>query len=79
MNSSQPHKLQKILLLPPYIWLSILLLLPFLLIFAISLSEYAATVPPFKLFIHKDPNNHWVINFSLENFKLLLEDKFYIR
>jgi len=67
------------LLLPPYVWLIVLLLFPFLLILAISLSEYAATVPPFKLFIHKDLNNNWIVNFSLENFRLLLEDNFYIR
>lgn len=80
MKNYEQDRLHKILLIvPPYLWFFIFLLLPLLLICAVSLSEYSSGVPPFKLFFFKDVTNKWIINPSIENFKILIQDKFYIR
>lgn len=67
------------LILPVYIWFLVLLFVPFLIIFAISISEYALSVPPFNLFIHKISSGDWVVSPSWSNFQILFEDKFYIK
>ncbi len=72
------RQLLKIILLPPYVWLVVLLLLPFVFVFTISLSEYITASPPFRLFLHQDQLGKWVISPTFENFKILIEEKFYI-
>lgn len=65
----------------PYIWLFILLFIPFTIIAIISVSEYSTGVPPFKLFFQYNPLAH-NLSFSvptIENFKTLIDDNLYLK
>ena len=65
----------------PYIWLCILLFIPFVLIAVISVSEYSVGIPPFKLFFQLDTSkNEFSFNTpTLENFKILVQDNLYLK
>lgn len=76
MNS----KLNKVfIILPPFLWLILLFLIPFLIIIIISFSEYADAIPPYNLFFDYDASTHkykFLPDFT--NFKFLIEDPIYL-
>jgi putrescine transport system permease protein len=76
MNS----KLNKVfIILPPFLWLILLFLIPFLIIIIISFSEYADAIPPYNLFFDYDAGTHkykFLPDFT--NFKFLIEDPIYL-
>jgi putrescine transport system permease protein len=73
-------KLNKIfIILPPFLWLILLFLIPFLIIIIISFSEYADAIPPYNLFFDYDANTHkYKFLPDLTNFKFLIEDPIYL-
>lgn len=63
--------------LPPYLWLLVFFLLPFVIVLKIALSVSVLAVPPYA------PMTEWQdgmlsLRLNLANFALLLEDPFYI-
>ena len=62
----------------PWIWLSLFVLAPFLIVLAISLSSAGYGSPPIDFFIGwKD--GHATVNINLDSFSLLASDSLYIR
>jgi putrescine transport system permease protein len=62
---------------PAYIWMLSLTLLPFLIIFIISLSSYSFKTPPFDLFFGYD-NTGFYLSPKFENFTSLIQDRVYL-
>ena len=67
-----------LILLPPYLWMVLLLLLPMIAVLCISFSEYSQSIPPFKLFISSTTDGI-KINPNFENFSILFTDRFYLK
>lgn len=71
------------ILWPPYIWLLILFLLPFAIVFKISLTDYALSIPPYdpKFDMSKGLSAFWaqIGALDFENFKWLIDDPLYWR
>ncbi|MEQ9116433.1 MAG: ABC transporter permease [Rickettsiales bacterium] len=60
--------------------MSFLILAPMIIVFSISLSEYAASVPPYKMFFGFDKNlNELFFNPIAENYRIFFEDSIYIK
>ena len=72
----------RLLLLVPYVWLVLFFLLPFLIVFKISLSHTAIAQPPYVPVL--DPSAGWpglrayVGALSLENYALIMSDPLYL-
>ena len=70
------------LIATPYAWLLALFLVPFLIVFKISLSDYAISIPPYTPVL--DPSAGWegfktfLSELDFENFVFLTEDALYI-
>lgn len=65
----------------PYAWLCLLLLIPFILVVVISVSEYSTSIPPFKLFFQYN-SIAGKTSFSsptIENFHTLIQDNLYLK
>ena len=75
--------MRRIVLIPPYVWLSLLFLLPFTIVFKISLSDYAISVPPYMPTIDWRDGIDGVLaalrEFDFENYWWLLDDELYWR
>ncbi|WON78888.1 putrescine ABC transporter permease PotH [Serratia sp. UGAL515B_01] len=68
---------RKLVIALPYLWLVLLFMLPFLIVFRISLSELALAVPPYTdLISWADGKLDIALNFA--NYLLLTEDPLYI-
>ncbi|MHA7846238.1 putrescine ABC transporter permease PotH [Serratia sp. D1N4] len=68
---------RKLVIALPYLWLVLLFMLPFLIVFKISLSELALAVPPYTdLMSWADSKLDIALNFA--NYLLLAEDPLYI-
>ncbi|OZI14848.1 putrescine ABC transporter permease PotH [Sodalis-like symbiont of Philaenus spumarius] len=68
---------RKVVILLPYLWLLLLFMLPFLIVFKISLAEMARAIPPYTDLIN------WLdgtltISLNLANFTQLLDDPLYL-
>lgn len=68
---------RKVVIMLPYLWLLLLFMLPFLIVFKISLAEMARAIPPYTDLIN------WLdgtltISLNLANFTQLLDDPLYI-
>ena len=61
----------------PYLWLAFFFLLPFLIVFAISLSEAAIARPPFKL-VEDLGYGLYQVTVNLGNYLFLLTDSLYL-
>jgi len=73
---------RKFLIGVPYLWLLVLFLVPFLIVFKISLSDYALSIPPYDPKL--DTTNGWWAGirdlfsaFDFENFTFLTTDDLY--
>ena len=67
-----------LVIIPPFIWLLIFFLIPFLIVFQVSLADLRLARPPFT------PVFEWIdgsLNFlgDLENYAFIFEDPLYIR
>ena len=60
----------------PYVWLLVLFLVPFLIVFKISLSDYALSIPPYGPTM-KDGLFEMLRQLDFENFVFLTEDDLY--
>ncbi|MEO0498852.1 MAG: ABC transporter permease, partial [Pseudomonadota bacterium] len=73
---------QKAIVALPYAWLLILFLVPFLLVFKISLSEVALKIPPYLPdFSLGEPVSLWLEkarSFTLENYRWIAGDSLYV-
>jgi len=66
--------------LPPFLWLVLLFLIPFIIILAVSVSIYAESIPPYDLFWHYDAlQEKYIFQPDFTNFQFLIEDPIYIR
>lgn len=65
--------------LPPFIWMSCLILAPMLIVFSISFSEYSTSIPPYKLFTGIDENQKFFFDPIFENYKIFFEDSIYFK
>lgn len=61
----------------PYGWLLLFFLIPFLLVFKISLSEPVLAIPPFENLIQWIDTHHLSIRINLNNFLGMIIDPFY--
>ncbi|MBT9433355.1 putrescine ABC transporter permease PotH [Candidatus Sodalis endolongispinus] len=68
---------RKIVILLPYLWLLLLFMLPFLIVFKISLAEMARAIPPYTDLVSWLDGN-LSISLNLANFIQLLDDPLYI-
>lgn len=72
---------RRLLILIPYAWLLILFLIPFLIVFKISLSDYAISIPPYTPKL--DPSAGWAAfmdflsQLDFENYVFLTTDDLY--
>jgi putrescine transport system permease protein len=73
---------QKILVALPYTWLVAFFLVPFLMVFKISVSKSAITVPPYTPLFHLEAGWRGIQDFlaglSLDNYRLLGSDPLYL-
>ena len=73
---------QWLVILIPYLWLAVFFLVPFLLVFKISLSQYATAQPPYLPQLDFSEGLHGVKEFfaglSLENYSRLAGDSLYV-
>ena len=60
----------------PYLWLLVLFLVPFFIVFKISLSDYALSIPPYTPTM-KDGLGNLISQLDFENFVFLTEDDLY--
>ncbi|MEO3998158.1 ABC transporter permease subunit [Mesorhizobium sp. CAU 1732] len=71
----------RLVIIVPYLWLFVFFLVPFLIVFKISLSQIATAMPPYApVFDWADGIEGFVTNlrdFSLENYLFLLDDALY--
>ncbi|CRL44771.1 Putrescine transport system permease protein PotH [Sodalis glossinidius str. 'morsitans'] len=68
---------RKMVILLPYLWLLLLFMLPFLIVFKISLAEMARAIPPYTDLINW-LDGSLTISLNLANFIQLLDDPLYI-
>ena len=62
----------------PYLWLSVLFLVPFLIVLKISLSDTAVAQPPYAPVVEWSDVAGFFGGLDLENFQLLVEDDLYL-
>ncbi|WP_236864952.1 ABC transporter permease subunit [Candidatus Hydrogenosomobacter endosymbioticus] len=77
MRLFQTRIKKKISLWIPYTWLLLFLVLPFLVIFKISISELAVGIPPYKPFIQIVDGELLQIRMVFSNYSSILCDGFY--
>ena len=63
----------------PYLWLTILFALPFLLVFKLSLSDVALSIPPYAPQFHPDQIPAFFKGLDLETYARLITDPLYVR
>ncbi len=63
--------------LPPYAWLVLFFLVPFLIVFKISLSEMQAAIPPYKPLLAWAEDGVLQLRLNLGNYRYLLTDDLY--
>src|SRR5690554_920983 len=69
---------QRLVIALPYTWLLLFFLVPFLIVFKISLSEAALAIPPYSEVLRfADERLQIVLNFG--NYLFLLSDSLYIQ
>ena len=70
------HQSQRLLIIPPFLWLGVMFLLPTLLVLAIALSSTRVGMPPYEPLFAWDgamPS----VNLNFENFQFVLRDGLY--
>jgi putrescine transport system permease protein len=69
-----------LVVLPPFLWLALFFLVPFVLVARISLSDTAMALPPYRpLFTGFDQIRAFLAGLDLENYGLLWSDGLYLR
>src|SRR5476649_2394660 len=68
---------RKLVILLPLVWLLLLFMLPFLIVFKISLADMARAIPPYTDLVTW-MNGKLDISLNLANFSQLLDDPLYI-
>lgn len=69
---------QRLLILPPFAWLAVMFLLPFVLVLAIALSSVRMGMPPYEPLFNWD-GAFLTIQLNFENFQFVLGDLLYPR
>lgn len=68
---------RKLVIAMPYVWLILLFLLPFLIVFKISLAEMARAIPPYTNLLDW-ADGQLTLTLNLGNFLQLTEDPLYV-
>lgn len=73
-----PRRLFQIAVIPPYVWLLLFFLAPFLIVFKISFSEVIIASPPVRDIL--DWSDGWppAVHYTLENYRYLADDSLYV-
>jgi putrescine transport system permease protein len=74
MNETRRRAL---VLAPPYMWLGLFFLLPFLIVFGISLAEQAIGIPPYTALVTRGADGV-ELHASLANYAFLASDRLYV-
>ncbi len=61
----------------PYVWLLLFFVVPFVIVFKISFSEYATAQPPYEPLIQKLADLSYAIKINLNNYAFLFTDDLY--
>jgi len=69
--------LRKLAIVPPFVWLALFLLVPFLLVFKISLADLRFGIPPYTALTTFE-NETLKLSIHLSSYKLLFSDSLYI-
>jgi putrescine transport system permease protein len=69
---------RKLVIAMPYIWLILLFLLPFLIVFKISLAEMARAIPPYTNLMDW-ADGQLTLTLNLGNFLQLTDDPLYLK
>ena len=64
--------------LPPYSWLVVFFLLPFLIVLKISLSELQAAIPPYQAIVSWADEGILQLRFNFGNYSYLFSDELYV-
>ncbi|HEV2674030.1 MAG TPA: ABC transporter permease subunit [Aliidongia sp.] len=65
---------RRLVIAAPYLWLTIFFLVPFLLVFKISLADSDTTIPPYTALFTMDDDSALQITLHLDNFLRLVSD-----
>ncbi|HEV2674831.1 MAG TPA: putrescine ABC transporter permease PotH, partial [Aliidongia sp.] len=65
---------RRLVIAAPYLWLTIFFLVPFLLVFKISLADSDTTIPPYTSLFTMDDDSALQITLHLDNFLRLVSD-----
>jgi putrescine transport system permease protein len=80
--NAPPHPGRRLVLLLPYLWLLVFFLLPFLIVFRISLSQTAIAQPPYSPVLDLMAGWQGIRDFfaglSFENYALIASDRIYV-
>lgn len=68
---------QHLVLIPPYLWVVIFVILPFSMVLKLSFSEAVISIPPFKPLFEYFDKGMIQIQLYLSNYHLILEDPLY--
>ncbi len=74
------HSIRKALvIIPPFVWLTLLFLIPFIIILIVSLSHYADAIPPYEsFFVYDHIKQTYKFQPDFSNFKFLISDQIYL-
>ncbi|MEA4837477.1 MAG: ABC transporter permease subunit [Rhodospirillaceae bacterium] len=64
--------------LPPYVWLAVFFLVPFLIVFGISFSEVESAIPPYRSLVGWADGAVLEIRLNLGNYRYLFDDPLYV-
>lgn len=67
-----------LLLALPWVWMALFFVIPFAIVLSIAFAEPAETLPPYTPLLRWAEEGGPVLHLNLANFRLLLEDPFYI-
>lgn len=68
---------RRVVIMTPYLWLSVFFLLPFLVVLKISLADPIVATPPFSPLFEKAADAPPKLQATLDNYRFILEDDLY--
>ena len=68
-----------LVIVPPYLWLLMFFMAPFLIVLKISFSEILIAIPPYAPLIELVEDTYLQLTINFENYRLLMEDSLYWR
>jgi putrescine transport system permease protein len=78
MSASASRWKARLAIVPPYAWLALFLLLPFLLVLKISFSDTQFGVPPYTPLIERNEDGSWLLGLYGRAYGQLFSDSLYV-